>query len=137
MEATQNVIEARISEIMEEFSALPELKDWDLTLGSVDDTDTIEVVLKKGECEARRLIKPDEPLDFIADTFYMGDRLTISGCKLLCPDVSRVYFDHAGRIRIEHEGKGFSTVELLKTNPEHRERIAEQLREKFGKKFIG
>jgi len=136
MEATQEVIEARISEIMEEFSALPELRGWDLTLQSVDDTDTIEIILRKEMCESRRLVAPDESLDFIADTFYMGDRLTISGCRALCPNASKVYFDYAGRVRIEHEGK-FGSVELLKTTPEHRERLAELLREKFGKKFIG
>ncbi len=121
----------RIKEIMEEYSTLPQLDRYDLSLEAIGDKGDVNVTLKKGNTVFERTIKHDEPLDWISDTFEYPEYITPNSKDISLHGLKMAYFNEFGRLVVERT----DTVEVFKVQDRHKERVKDILKEKLGNKF--
>lgn len=121
----------RIKEIMEEYSALPQLDRYDLSLEAIGDKGDVKVLLKKGDTTFERIIAIDEDLSFIEDTFYYPEYITPNSKDISLKGLKMAYFNEIGRLVVERT----DTTEVFKVQDRHRERVKDILKEKLGNKF--
>lgn len=121
----------RIKEIMEEYSTLPQLDKYDLSLEAIGEKGDVIVTLKKGNTVFERTIKHDDPLDFISDTFVYPEYITPNSKDISLKGLKMAYFNEFNKLVVERD----DTVEVFKVQDRHRERVKEMLKEKMGDKF--
>lgn len=121
----------RICEIMEEYSQLPQLDRYDLTLEAVGDSGDVKVTLKNKGITFEKTIRREEPLDFVSDTFYYPDTITPNSKDICLKGLKMAYFNEFGRLMVVRD----DSEEVFKVQDRHRERVADNLRSKLGKLF--
>lgn len=130
------MIEARIAQISEAYSVLPQLEFWDLTLDEVmkpaeGRLGHVNVILKRGNAVFERVILITDDLGHIAETFNYSEYITPLSCDISLNGLKMAYFDNLGHLITERK----DTTEVFRVKPAQRERIEEILKEKLGKLF--
>lgn len=121
----------RICEIMDEYSQLKQLDYYDLTLEGIGDSGDVKVTLKKQGITFEKTIKPNDSLDFVSDTFYYPDTITPNSKDISLNGLKMAYFNEFGRLVVMRD----DSEEVFKVQDRHRERVADNLRNKLGKLF--
>jgi hypothetical protein len=127
----EELIMNRIQEITEQYSELPQLEKYDLTLEAIGENGDVKVTLKKKGITFERLIKHSESLEWISDTFFYPDTFSHHSKDISLNRLKMAYFDIYGRLIVERD----NTVEMFKVQDKHRERVMGILKEKMGNKF--
>jgi hypothetical protein len=95
-------MEARITEISNEYAQLPQLEHWDLTLYSLEKGD-VKVLLKNKLGTIERTIGHKENLDFIADTFDYSPNITPRSKMAQTDSIIGGHFDELGKLIINRK----------------------------------
>lgn len=129
---------ARIDEINLEYTQLPQLKDYDLTLEAVGEDGTVKVTLRRDDTSFEKTIAPTDSLEWISDTFSYPETFSLASKDIALDGLNMAYFNEFGRLVIERQAKGYpSSTEVFKVKDHQRDKIKELLRERFGSKFKG
>jgi hypothetical protein len=128
---TEEMIQERMDEIMTEFSLLPQLKDYDLTLEAVGEDGDVKATLRKDENTFEKTFGITDDLRGISATFGYGEYLTPTTCDLSLNGLKMVYFNEFGAVVTIRK----DTTEVFRIKDAQRERIKIILKEKLGKLF--
>jgi hypothetical protein len=128
----EKLIMERIQEITEQYSELPQLEKYDLTLEAVGENGDVRATLKKGGTTFEKLIKIDDDLGFIEDTFSYPNTFTPRSKDFAVDSVKMAYFGIYGDLMVEHKD---GTVEQFKVKDDQKESIAKKLRANLGDKI--
>lgn len=122
-----------MNDIMTEYSQLPQTSDHNLSLEGMGNGDvkvTLEHTFPRGDRSiAQRVIKKNESLDFIKNTFAESLNFTRD---MDFASVKMAYFVDAN-LYIEHEDGSAMTFKVRK---EHREEVKSFLKDKLTTRFI-
>ena len=121
----------RIQEISDHYAELPQMDRYDLSLEAVGDNGDVHVTLKKQGVTFEKLIKHNDDLDWISDTFSHPDTFSHHSKDISLNRLKTAYFDVYGRLMVVRD----DSVEMFKVQDRHRERVIEILKEKMGNKF--
>jgi len=127
----EQTIEARISEILSEYSTLPQLEKWDLSLECASKKGDVKVVLTNGKHTIEREIGFKEDLSFIGDTFDYPITFSPRSKMFNLQMVKNAYFNSLGYLEVNH---GDST-ETFKVSKENKKYISEKLKSLLGDKY--
>ena len=122
----------RIQEITEQYSELHQLENYDLTLEAVGENGDVKATLKKGGITFEKLIKIDDDLGFIEDTFGYANTFTPRSKDFAADSVKLAYFGIYGDLMVEHKD---GTLEQFKVKEEQKESVARKLRANLGDKI--
>jgi len=129
---TEIEIMDRMTEILEEYSTLPQIEKFDLTLEAIGSDGTIKVLLSgKKQDTAERIITPQEPLYFICDTFNYPNTFTPRSRMFAKMGLKEVYFDRDGCLIVVHD----DSTEKFKVTPAQRDEVTEILKDNLGNKM--
>lgn len=126
-------IQSRMQQIINEFSQLPQLDRFDLTLESMGGgAVNVSIIDQKRKADrAERIIAPHESLSFISDTFDYTPTLTPSSKDIASNSVKMAYFNEFGRLIVEHE----DSTEEFRVKAEHKHKVIELLIKNLGSKL--
>jgi hypothetical protein len=130
---TEQEMETRINEIMDEYALLPQLSEYNLTLEAAGEKGDVKATLQKGGTVFEKTFGITDDLRMISDTFGYGEYITPFSCDISLEGLKRAYFNESGEFITERKG----TTERFKVKVNQREKITEILREKLGKLFTG
>ncbi len=122
----------RIQEISDQYAELPQLNDYNLSLEAVgEEGDVLATLIKEGTIRItfEKLIKHDDDLGFISDTFSYSDTFTPRSKDFASNKVKMAYFGIYGDLMVEHTD---GTLEKFKVKDEQKEAVAEKLRRNLG-----
>lgn len=134
----EQLISARVQEIIDAYAILPQMNDCDLSLEPLENGDVnVEITYKyktskEARAVGRKLIKYKDSLDFIPDTFNFVPTVGLNSIPISPVGLKKLFFDQLGdlvTIREDH------TEEHFRINPKHREAITAKLKAAFDKKF--
>jgi hypothetical protein len=125
--------QARMQQIINEFSQLPQLDRFDLTLESLGGGNVkVSIVDQKRKADrAERVIAPHESLSFISETFDYAPTFTPNSKDIAASSVKMAYFNDFGRLIVEHE----DSTEEFRVKAEHKQKVIEQLTKTLGSKL--
>jgi len=132
------IIPERIQEILESFSTLPQMNYCDLSLESMENGDVLATVSyqykssKNVKHIGKRLIKYNDSLDFIADSFDFPPTYCLNSPPISPIGLKEIFFDLYGDLVTRREDH---TEERFRVNPKSREAIEQRLKTSFGNKF--
>ena len=125
----------RMQQITEEYSSLPQMDKIDLTLDAVGDDATIKVTLlgakNSNRQMAERTISPQEPLDFITDTFNYPNTITPRSKLFSTTGLKEIHFDPYGYLVVTRD----DCTEVFKVNPAQKEEVTNNLNTHFSRFF--
>ena len=129
----EDMIQARMTQIINEFSALPQMDKFDLTLESLGGGE-VKVIIKdqirKGDW-AERVISREEDLSFIGHTFNYPNTFTPNSKMFDLHSVRNAHFNSDGYLIVIHD----DSMEQFKVDAKHRKEVTELLKDKLGTKF--
>jgi hypothetical protein len=133
---TEMEILARIDEINHEYSQLPQLKDYDLTLEAIGEDGDVKATLRNGGITFEKTFGITDDLETIVATFGYSEYLTPLSCDLALNGLKMAYFNEYGSLVVERHGKDCPrTVEIFKIKEHQRERVWELLAERLGNRL--
>jgi len=127
----ENVMQERINEIMQEYSQLPQLADYDLSLEEIGDEGDVKAVLTQGEITFEKTFGFSESLEAIPYTFNYPDKITPRTCNLSLNGLKTASFNEFGHLVVVRK----DSTEIFKTNSDQRNSLAIALKERLGNKF--
>ena len=134
----EQAISARVQEILEAYSTLPQMSYCDLSLEEMENGDVnVTISYKADELKdvkhiAERTIKHNESLDFISESFNFPSNYGLNSPPISPIGLKEIYFDLYGDLITRREDH---TEERFRVNAKHREAIESKLKESFGSKF--
>jgi len=133
---TEEIMNERVNQIMDEYSQLPQMKNYDLTLEAIGYSGDVKTTLKRGDITFEKIIAFSDDLKWISDTFYYPSTIYLQSKDIALDGLKMAYFDEFGALVTEREGRDHPrTIERFKINPAQREEIKEKLKERFGNKL--
>jgi len=133
---TEEIMSERVNQIMDEYSQLPQMSDYDLTLEAIGDSGDVKATLKKDSITFEKTIAFSDDLKWISDTFHYPGTIYLQSKDIALDGLKMAYLDEFGALITERGGKDYpKTIERFKINPAQREEIKEKLKERFGKKL--
>jgi hypothetical protein len=129
----EEMIQNRMQAIINEFGQLKQMDRFDLTLESMGDGE-IKVTLtdeKRPHDKAERIIRPDEDLSVIGDTFQYPATFSPRSKMFNVASVKDARFDKERYLIITHE----DSTERFKVDSKHLREVNSLLKAKLGDKY--
>ena len=128
----EETVMARIQEILEAYSECKELNRYDLALEAINDQGDVKVLIKGKRDSFERVIKHDEPLDWVKDTFYTDNLLMARSYPFNVNSVKVAYINEFGKLCVEHND---GNIEEWRIRSDQHDTIVKKLKDNLGKKF--
>lgn len=125
-------MQERVNEIMQEYSQLPQLVDYDLSLEEVGENGDVKVTLKRGDITFEKTFGFSESLEAIPHTFGYPDKITPRTCDMALNGLKTAYFNELGQLVMVRK----DSTEIFKVASDQRASVISILKEKLGNKFI-
>lgn len=133
----ESVMQERMIDIITEFSQLPQLDEFDLSVTEVGDKGDVHVCLTRGEHKVEKIFALTDSLEHVSETFKYADNLTPRNCDMSLNGLKMAYFDELGYLVVERErgNDAFGATERFKVASKQKEAVVEVLKTKLGNKI--